>query len=247
MSHRAKNSQKNRQERVQRLTALTGMGVLIGVLVWVGASLWWTDRGSHRGSAWSLFEERTATRPTLGNDDAPVTVVEFADFKCPACKAFHEMVFYDLKRDFLDTGKAKLVFLQFPIPSVTGADSMNAAHAAECLFRQDERAFWAFYNAVYANQGPKHETWATTDRLLELVRDYVEPLVDIDEEDLQQCIAERRYQDEIDKDKQLGLDLGVRGTPTLVLNGEMLDRWGPYSRLKAAIERTLEEIAPAAP
>lgn len=239
---------KDQREQMQKITMYTGIGVLVVVLILVGIYLF-TGQGSRSGSTAvdvGSLEERLPARPSLGSDDAPIQIVEFADFKCPACKAFHEAAFYNLKREFIDTGKAQLIFVQFPIPNVTGTDSMNAANAAECLFRQSEAAFWAFYNAVYENQGPEQEQWATPDRLLELVRDYVEPLVDIDEADLQQCIAERRYQDEIDKDKQLGLNLGVRGTPTIVLNGEMLDRWGPYSSLKARIERKLEEIEPAA-
>jgi len=173
--------------------------------------------------------------------------VEFADFKCPACKLFHEMAFYKLKKDFIDTGKVRFFFFQFPIPNATGTDTENAANAAECLFHQDEAAFWAFYDADYENQGPEQEQWATPERLLELVRDYVKPLVDIDEGDLQQCIEERRYQAEIDKDKQIGLSLSVRGTPTIFLNGEKLDRWGPYSALKARIEKELEKLERTAP
>ena len=238
---------KDRTAHVQRLTMYTGIGVLAVVLILVAVSLF-IDRDSPTSPAdqedVGNFEEYLETRPSLGDPNAPITLVEFADFKCPACKAFHELAFYNLREDFIGLGKMRLVFMNFPIP--LGEDSYTAAVAGECLFRQDERAFWAYYDAMYTYQGPESQRWATLSRLQEIVRDYVDPIFDIDEEDFAQCVEEERYRDVVERDRQLGRNLGVRGTPTLFLNGEKLDRWGPYSSLKARIERELEEVEPAA-
>lgn len=233
---------KDRTEHVQRITMYTGIGVLAVLLVLVGIYLF-TERGVPRRSAEAEsvgnFEEYLETRPSLGDPNAPVTLVEFADFKCPACKAFHELAYYNLKEDFIDRGRVRLVFMNFPIP--LGEDSYTAAVAGECLFRQDERAFWLYYDAMYTYQGPESQRWVTLNRLQEIVQDYVDPLVDVDEEDFAQCVEEERYRDVVEQDRQMGVNLGVRGTPTIFLNGEKLERWGPYSQLKARIERELQE------
>lgn len=109
------------------------------------------------------------------------------------------------------------------------------------LYRQSEAAFWAYYSAVYEHQRDERETWATPTNLMALVRDYVEPLVEIDEADLERCISEDRYRDTVDEDKRIGLKAGVRGTPSIFVNGKKVERWSPYSSFKAVIDRELEQ------
>jgi len=174
---------------------------------------------------------------------APVTVVEFIDFKCPACKQFHDLVFDSFKEDFIDTGKVKLYVMHFPIP--LGPDSYTAAVAGECLYRQRPAAFWPYYDAMFRYQGDERERWVTLERLRQVVRDYVKPLVDVDEEAFLACVREDRYRREVDQDKREALAAGVRGTPTLFVDGQMVRRWYPYSSFKAALERALREAESA--
>jgi protein-disulfide isomerase len=231
-------SKPQRNDRMQKITMYTGAAVLTVVLVLVGLYLF-QSRAPVGEEGSSHVDFQLDQQPSLGEPDAPVKVIEFGDYKCPACKAFHDRVFYQLKEDYIDTGKVEFFFLDFPLP--LGQDSYTAAVAGECVYRQSEAAFWAYFSAVYQNQGDERETWATPSNLMGLVRDYVEPLVDIDEADLQQCISEDRYRAAVDEDKRIGLKAGVRGTPSIFVNGKKVERWSPYSSFKAVIDRQLEQ------
>lgn len=235
---KALKQRKAREQQLQRITTYTGIGALVVVLALLGAYFLQTRTPSVEGTA---AEFKLDAQPVLGEPDAPVKVVEFADFKCPACKQFHELVFYKLKEDYIDTGKVQLVFMDFPIP--LGDDSYTAAVAGECLYRQSNAAFWAYYNAMFKYQGDERETWVTLSRLLQIVRDYVEPLVEVDEAAFEQCVQENRYRSVVDEDKRQGLAAGVRGTPTIFINGKKVQRWYPYSGLKALIDKELERAA----
>ncbi len=226
---------KAKEQQLQRITTYTGIGALVVVLALLGAYFLQNRTPSMEGTA---AEFKLDAQPVLGEPDAPVVIVEFADFKCPACKAFHDRVFYKLKEDYIDTGKVRFFFMDFPIP--LGDDSYTAAVAGECLYRQSNAAFWAYYNAMFKYQGDERETWVTLSKLQQIVRDYVEPLVEIDEAAFEQCVKENRYRSVVDEDKRQGLAAGVRGTPTIFINGKKVQRWSPYSGLKALIDKELE-------
>lgn len=226
-----KQSQKQeRDAHLQKLTTYTGIGVLAIVIIAVGFYLFANRSGGSSG----LGDFDAASQPSLGDPDAPVTVVEFGDFKCPACKTFHGQSFRPLRSEYIEKGHVRFFFLNFPIP--LGDDSYTAADAAECVYHQDEGAFWDFYDAVYEFQGPERETWATPDALMNLVRDYVE--ADLNEQELRRCIVDQTYRGDVERDKQIGLNAGVRGTPTVYLNGEAIPNWS-YSNLQSAIEERL--------
>lgn len=239
-----RDRRRAQEQRLQRLTTYTGIGVLAVVVLLVGLYVVQSRTGGGLGAgssgpaSFSLEDE-----PRLGEPDAPVTVVEFIDFKCPACKQFHDLVFDRFKEDFIDTGKVKLYVMHFPIP--LGPDSYTAAVAGECLYRQRPAAFWPYYDAMFRYQGDERERWVTLERLRQVVRDYVKPLVDVDEEAFLQCVREDRYRREVDQDKREALAAGVRGTPTLFVDGQMVRRWYPYSSFKAALERALQEAESA--
>lgn len=229
---------RQRDAQMQRLTTYTGVTALILVVVIVGVYLI-TSRSPGSSGA-GLGDFHPESQPSLGEANAPVKVVEFADFKCPACKAWHERIFPQLKEEYIDTGEVALYFLNFPIP--LGQDSYTAADGAECIYRQNEEAFWEYYDIVYKFQGPERETWATSDALVNLVRDYVKP--EIDEYAFRQCIVEQRYRSDVEADKRIGISAGVRATPTVFINDQKIEGVGAYSSYKQIIERELERAAP---
>src|SRR5258705_369893 len=88
------------------------------------------------------------TLPARGKADAPVTVVEYADFQCPACGVFATTMEAGIVKDYIDTGKVRLVFHDFPLPQ--HANAIPAAEAARCA--ADQNAFWPFHDLLYAKQ-----------------------------------------------------------------------------------------------
>jgi protein-disulfide isomerase len=175
-----------------------------------------------------------AAQPILGEENAPVQLVEFGDFKCPACKSFEELIFPKIKQDYIDTGKAQFSFIN---KAFIGPDSIYAAVVGEAVHKQNPAAFWDYYNAVYENQGPENEQWASMNFLLKLVKTEV-PSVDLKE--VEQFINNGNFEAELEKDEAIGIKAGVQSTPTLFVNGiEVTDPFN-YEEIKKLIDEALE-------
>ncbi len=237
-AQQSSKQKSSRDQQVQRLMTVVGIAAVAMILVVVGLFVV-DDFGSvFTGTA----DLSTEGQPTLGADDAPVEVVEFADFKCPACAMFNDDVFPRLKSNYIDTGQVRFSFLNFPLP--IGQDSWTAANAVECVYHEvGNQAFWAYYHAVFANQGPERQTWATPDLLVQLAADYVDEPVDTDE--LRRCIVNEQYRDAAEHDRRMGANAEIPGTPTVFVNGQKL-RDFRYSTIASAIDQALQE-ADAAP
>lgn len=224
---KARMQQKRQQDKQRRITLYTVLLLLV-----TAAAAWGFVAMQNPSPSQAGFQ--LDAQPALGNPDALVKVVEFGDFKCPACKAFHEQVFPELKRQYVDTGKVTFYFMNYQF---LAADSITAGIGGECVYHQNEAAFWNYYNTLYANQGPESQQWATLDRLVELARLDV-PGIDLPE--LRRCIDEKRYLSDVQADRTAGTNAGVRGTPTLFVNGQKVSNFS-FPTLKTAIDKALEE------
>jgi len=227
------NPKQQRDEQLQRITTYTGIVALVVVVALIGFYLISNRAPSSTPVAADKVDFHLESQPSLGEPDAPVKVVEFGDYKCPACKRFHEQVFFKLKHDYIDTGKVEFFFINFQF---IGPDSITAGIAGECIYHQSEPAFWAYHGAVYENQGPENQLWATPGFLLELVRQHVK--VKIDEAELERCIADERYRKDVEQDRKIGEVAGVNATPSIFVNGQKVD-YPSYKAIKAAIEKEL--------
>ncbi|WP_181833052.1 DsbA family protein [Bacillus taeanensis] len=174
------------------------------------------------------------TQPVLGAEDASVQIVEFGDYKCPACQAFDESIFTQLKTDFIDNGKVSFYFMNYPF---IGADSETAALAGEAVYEQDKEQFWAFHHALFENQGPEEQRWATKERLLEVAEASTK---DLDIEKLEKDIEKKTFKGEVESDKQILDQYGFKGTPTLFINGKEVENPFDYKEIKSMIEAELE-------
>jgi len=233
---RPKGGPKGKQDQqLQRITTYTGIAALAVVVGIVGFYLLAGRTPAEGPPAVDLekVDFKLEEQPSLGDPQAPVKVVEFADFKCPACKAFHERVFPKLREEYIETGLVQFFFINFQF---LAEDSVTAGIAGECLYRQSERAFWQYYDAIFANQGPEPQRWATKRFLLDLVRQHVSG---IDEEGFRSCLTEERTRRDVEGDKKIGQSAGVGATPTIFINKQKFKGAGPYSRIKSIIEREL--------
>jgi protein-disulfide isomerase len=166
-------------------------------------------------------------RPYLGSADAPVTVYEFADFQCPHCKNFSETGLVQLKSDYLDTGKARLVWVNFPI---IGDDSVAAAKGAHCAAEQGQ--FWTFHDWLFENQTTRENSGAfSSDRLNQMAQQ----VPDMDAQAFSECLASTEAADSVETDQQLGRDHGVSQTPSFVI-GEQLVEGGDLPGVEQAID-----------
>lgn len=168
--------------------------------------------------------------PVLGNADAPVTIVEFADFRCSFCEKLHKDAVPQIQRDYVDTGTVKFAFRHFPI---LGPASMVAANAAECANAQG--TFWEFHNYLYDNQPSESDTsMYTVDAMTEIAG-----TLGLKTDAFRTCLAGNTYAQKITDDLNAGRAAGVTGTPATFVNGQLVSGAAPYASFKAVIDAAL--------
>jgi len=148
-------------------------------------------------------------RPTLGTSDAPVMIVEFADFECPYCaKAFNEI---ETLVNTTYKGHVRLVWKAFPLQGHTWAE--QAAIAAECVRQQNPQAFWTVAGDFYRDQNE-----ITPQNLRDHIYGYANSM-GIDAKALNACILGSTAEGRVDQDKKDGAAVHVMSTPTFLVNG----------------------------
>lgn len=165
------------------------------------------------------------TIPTV-TPGQPVTLDEYADFACPYCARFAQLALPQIEQDFAaELGDGRLVyrFRHFPI---LGEWSWAAAAGAECAKRQGK--FQQYHDAVFASIAQEDQPG-----LREIAGQ-----VGLDEAQLNDCLAAPETHQAVEQDAEEATSLGIRGTPTLVLNGRLL-QWETYPHLKAILEQAL--------
>lgn len=151
-----------------------------------------------------------ADDPVLGSSAAPVTIVLFSDFECPYCREWHQQTLPELQRDYLDQGKARLVFKDFPI-SQLHAQAQLGAEAAQCAHQQDK--FWEYAQLL---------TEASAGLAEADVREYAQQL-NLDTAVFDQCLTNHEQTAKVTRNVQTGIQAGVTGTPAFVINGELIE------------------------
>ena len=168
--------------------------------------------------------------PVLGSKDAPVTIIDFSDYQCPFCKKFYSNIFHELEADYIDSGKVKYVFRDFPLSIHSKAQ--YAHYAAEC--GKEQNKYWEIHNILFEKQSE----WTESENLIETLTSYAEE-IGLDKINFKECLSSEKYRDEVKKDKEDGLSYGIKGTPTLVINGKMIRGISSYDQLKKLIEKEL--------
>ncbi|MGQ9601145.1 MAG: DsbA family protein [Candidatus Bipolaricaulia bacterium] len=171
--------------------------------------------------------------PALGRADAPVVIVEFSDFQCPYCARFAQQTFPQLKQEYIDTGKVRLVYRDFPLSFHKNA--APAAEAAQCAYEQGR--FWEMHDRIFAGQGEWSGSAGTA--ASQLFVGYAEAL-GLDKERFRECLSSGRYREEVQEDFRDGTSYGVTGTPTFFINGIKLVGAQPFSSFQQVIEAELK-------
>lgn len=163
--------------------------------------------------------------PFWGNPNAKVVIVEFSDFECPYCKRMQADI-QRIKQEYQD--KIKWVFRDFPLPFHRQA--MTAHIAANCAGKQNR--YWDMQQALF-QLNPNLSKSA----ILAAARN-----MGLDVAKLESCMQDKNGEErrEIEKDRDYGQSIGVRGTPTLFINGEYYSGVRPYATLKQMIENALK-------
>ncbi len=170
----------------------------------------------------------------LGDPNAPVTIVEFSEYQCPYCSKFYNDAYQELKEKYVETGKVKLVFRDFPLSFHEGA--YPAALAAECVRDQlGDEGYFAMHDKLFENQDRLNgDAEAVAIALEGFARD-----VEVDPDVYKECMASDKFQMEIFADVSAGQAVGVSGTPSFLINGTLLVGAQPFENFEQIIEAEL--------
>ncbi len=187
----------------------------------------------------ALYEQAVPVR--LGSEDAPVKVVEFGDFQCPACGDFSLRTRPAIVEQYVNTGKVQFVFYDFPLVSIHD-NSVLAARAARCAGAQpvpgssdsESTAYWLYHDKLYQEQG----TWAYKQG--SVLGDFVDYARDLglDAGAFEACLKSDRFADVVTANRRLGDQLRITGTPTVLVNNRRLG-YPNALQLSQAIEQAL--------
>jgi protein-disulfide isomerase len=143
------------------------------------------------------------TSPILGSKDAPITMIEFGDYQCFYCNKFYHTIEPDIVKNYINTGKVRMVFKDFVI---IGQDSVNAAHAAHCA--QEQGKFWEYHDALYDNWAGENTGWASSNNLTSFATK-----VGLNGTQFSNCMSQSRYLPMIQGSMSDAKGLGLTGTP----------------------------------
>jgi|694.fasta_scaffold00955_42 protein-disulfide isomerase len=204
--------------------------VVITVLVVVGA-IFWGIRTQDSGSK-NVNVEVTDEDTYLGNKDAKVTLVEYSDFQCPACRAFEDIV-KQLQESYSGED-LKIVYRHFPLRSIHPNADL-AAQAAEAA--GEEGKFWEMKDILFKNQAE----WSKEKDPKGLFGAYAKSIgLDVAEFD-EDLLPEDDSKERVEKDYQSGVALGVNSTPTFILNGVVLKNPQNLDEFKKLIDAELKK------
>lgn len=184
--------------------------------------------------------------PSMGPKDAKITIITFEDFQCPFCGAFSGLnmevvksmqaqdstwqpALSNLIKDYVNTGKARLVWKDYPF---LGQESNYAAMAARCA--QDQDKFWEFHDYLFSNQKGENQGQFSKDNLKKFAA-----TLGLNTVDFNNCVDTDKYAKKMTDAVAYGQGVGVSGTPATFINGQMVSGAVPYSQFKTIIDTEL--------
>jgi protein-disulfide isomerase len=174
----------------------------------------------------------TADDHVLGNKNAKVTVVEYADFRCPFCERFFTGTADPIIKNYVNTGKVNFVFRNY---AFLGQQSTWASEASECASEQGK--FWPYHDWLYKNQAPESDlNYYSKENLIK----YAGQVGGINTSQFASCLNGGKYTKKVADALAGGKSAGVTGTPTTFINGKSIVGARPYEDFKTAIEAALK-------
>ena len=173
-------------------------------------------------------DEMMLAARTKGSDQAPIVIYEVSDFQCPYCRQFWAETLPQLEREYIQTGKARLTFINFPIAQLH--PNAQAAHeAAMCAAQQDK--FWRMHDLLYQHQ----QAWAR----LPDPQPYFLDLADSARADrgaLRGCLTSGQVRELVQSEARNSWNAGVRSTPSFIVQGLLLAGTAPIENFRPILD-----------
>ena len=161
--------------------------------------------------------------PSLGPANAPITLVEFADFQCPYCRQWEQQTYQPLLQAY--PGKIRIVYRDFPLTSIH-PNAMPAAEAAQCANQQGQ--FWPYHDKLFGGENLGDQVY----------QQYAQDL-GLDMTKFNECLTSHKFASAIQADMDFATNLGVNSTPTFFVNGLAIIGAQPLSTFTSVIDKEL--------
>jgi len=217
-AHHAGHKASQAPAALDRRTILLGVGAAVVVLGGIAAwKLWPQEEKVVLPSApnadvpmAALMAPEALPDMALGDPKAPVTIIEYASMTCPHCAHFQETTFPELKKRYVDTGKVRYIFREFPLDQLAAAVFM----LARCHANDDSSKYFAFIDSLFGQQ----RTWAVENPLAPLLA--IAKQAGFTQESFDACLSNQKVLDGIESIRQRAVDkFKVESTPTFFVNG----------------------------
>lgn len=174
--------------------------------------------------------------PILGDSNAPITLVEFGDYQCHFCNVFFHSTEEDILKNYVETGKVRMIFKDF---NIIGPDSINASHGAHCA--NDQGLFWEYHDILYSNWTGENNGWASSENLLKFAQE-----IGLDIDKWSECMINGEHSQIIVASNDDARSLELTGTPAFFVigpDGEIKRLFGaqPYSTFENIFENELKK------
>ncbi len=229
------------RQRAQRQRMMMWGGIALAAAIVIAAVLVFVNRDDSTddvGETVAWNEIQTDGR-VIGSPDAPVKFVVYSDFQCPFCKQFDERDLPKVINNFVADGNVSVEWRPMPIISQQPLDSpdnesVQAAEAAMCA--ADQNQYWPYGEALFAAQGAENSGVYSDEMLKQTAAD-----LDLDTAAFNECLDSGAKQDEVLELRQSGVDSGVQGTPTFLINDQLVSyTLDGYDKLKDQLQDALD-------
>jgi protein-disulfide isomerase len=194
--------------RREFLESVGALALVSGAVATVGEVAWAAPAPPQTVSVEELMSPGPLPDHVLGAAEAPVTIVEYASMTCPHCAAFHETTYPELKKRYIDTGKVRFIFREFPLDPLAAAGFMLARCAGE-------GKYYPMIETLFHQQ----KTWAVQKPIPPLLA--IAKQTGFSQQSFEQCLANQKLLEDIEKVRErAAAKFGVNSTPTFFINGE---------------------------
>ncbi len=182
--------------------------VIIGIIGGIFVVTYFGNNGnSQKEETFTLQQLIENGSPYEGDPSAPITIVEWGDYQCTYCHLFHDSSLEVIKDEYLKSGKANLVFRDFPL---NGPASVLAAEASHCA--KDQGKFWEYHNEVYRNWNGENTGWVSKDSLGKFAQN-----VGLNVDQLKSCLDSSKYSQQVLNTYDLGQKIKIDATPSFLI------------------------------
>ena len=187
---------------------LLAIPIIIGIVGGIFAVTYFGNNdNSQKEETFTLKQLIENGSPYEGSPSAPITIVEWGDYQCTYCHLFHDSSLEVIKDEYIKSGKANLVFRDFPL---NGPASVLAAEASHCA--KDQGKFWEYHNEVYRNWNGENTGWVSKDSLSKFAQN-----VGLDVDQLKSCLDSSKYKQQVLDTYDLGQKIKIDATPSFLI------------------------------